>query len=116
MKDGLHDGTLQLLTPQKLPVSFGVLGAHKILLCQLWLHFLLRSFRLNVQGKNRRKAFLLSVRYARSLGTHPIHAAKIVNLLLGGNPLLALGLWLGGRVWRYRRFDFCRPRLRWPKN
>jgi hypothetical protein len=29
MKDDLHDGTLQLLTPQKLPVSFGALGAHK---------------------------------------------------------------------------------------
>jgi hypothetical protein len=32
------------------------------------------------------------------------------------DPLLALGLWLGGRVWRYRRCDFCRQRLRWPKN
>jgi len=33
-------GTLQLLTPQKLPVSFGALGALKILSCQLWLHSL----------------------------------------------------------------------------
>ena len=116
MKDDLHDGTLQLLTPQKLSVSFGALGAHKILLCQLWLHSLLRSFRLNVQRRNRRKAFLLSDRYARSSGTHPIHAATIVNLRLGAKPLLALGLWLGGWVWCYRIFDFCRPRLRWPKN
>ena len=111
MKDDLHDGTLQLLTPQKLPVSFGALGARKKLLCQLRLHSLLRSFRLNVQRRNRRKAFLLSDRYARSSGTHPIHAATIVNLLLGAKPLLALGLWLGGWVWCYRRFASCKRQL-----
>jgi len=116
MKDGRHDVALQLHTPQKLPVSFGIFGAHKILSCQLWLHYLLRSFHLNVQRRNRRKAFLLSDRYARSSGTHPIHAAKIVNLLLGANPLLALGLWLGGWVWCYRRFASCKRQLRWRRN
>ena len=61
MKDDLHDGTLQLLTPQKLPVSFGALGAHKILSRQLWLHSLLRSFRLNVQRKIGAKRFCFRI-------------------------------------------------------
>ena len=29
MKDGRHDVALQLHTPQKLPVSFGIFGAQK---------------------------------------------------------------------------------------
>ena len=101
--------------PRNFPSSFGTFGAHKDTFANFG-YILLRSFHLNVQRRNRRKEFLLSDRYARSSGTHTIHAAPIIIVLLGANPLLALGLWLGGWVWCYRRFAFCKRQLRWRRN
>jgi hypothetical protein len=38
MKDGRYDGTLQLLTPQRIPFSCGAYETRKGNSCQLWLH------------------------------------------------------------------------------
>jgi hypothetical protein len=37
MKDGRHDGALQLLTPQGIPFGCGAQGTNKGNSCQLWL-------------------------------------------------------------------------------
>ena len=34
MKDGRHDGALQLLTAQKLPVGYGAVETHKGISCE----------------------------------------------------------------------------------
>jgi hypothetical protein len=107
---------LRLLTPLKPPVRCSATGAHKGSSCKFWLHFhnfILGDASIRKTGAEIFASRPVPLRIRNGIKTH---VAPITIVLLGTTHYLPLDYKPGGRVWRYRRCDFCRQPLRWPRN